>query len=1044
MKPVTSNDPKFRRVIAFPDINLFYNMLYDRIHSTIERIFLEKPFTLFINALPRTHEPGVSITIERFGSFPLLYAGTETQKKLLIREHKKEHISNILSDAFDKLNSTEIVFSLKEGQTGSKIFTEFVRGELSLEDLQSSAMGKLSHYFKPIFDREKKVKNPASLGPFMEEEYSIIKEFFNIKKYNYISLPLIQFAEFDGLVHVIYHEKEYENFVRSTGALRKKTVSGLIKAISLAYENLIIEWDIKNSKEYKDRALREFAQNPNFYKNLKTNKLLNELGYLKYYQKHGDYFLKKIDLSDDVPEDAKDAYRLNAITTILMDSYTHNISAHSMVALESWLQQRAYKLLGSSYIKTELEQYPFVNDSRSYDNEIYEFIRFMLNKGAFWTGLHRDRNYGGKVISLFEVLNDDFIANPLYLGTIAYSEGITRLNLYVTIVKREEDISGHAVLFKKRVIKNYLFATVDLKKWIDHPTPKDPTKYLSGFITLGPDFDEVKDLLQRKYKVFFPGGVVGVHSFLTILENEIRNVKHFSDASINEMRQNGLNLNISIEERTYNKSVEYTEDAPEYYQIGVWLKHAHTVELKTIKKRLTQLYGDVINDDNMSNLGGTTQDKICSAFLFNNYFSSVQPKLRTARDKWYFPWIKTGFSVDMNFKNDDLITEYEISARRLLEPKEVYEREEREKFKDARAFIENNYKAIPGHYKKFFYLWRGEDLYNFADYNQTDNEWENIARFKFVYLPSNLQLSVQESYIKLRKDGVIRILEQVPENIEQAYVLWLKKWLKPDQQLLGGFRLRLIIKEECSGALHWNEQGVYFVNKTEDKRLNMPVDYSSKDMYLMHGKDETKVHSEDKELRFRSHGILIEYFFNRNIDIQKNNISSIMAGELIEVLSTQICIFDNRIYKEFININQAKMRNMGCEVYNEDISIWSEVRATDFFRFHFLILHLSFIENMVDKKGNKYSEDRINEFIDNEILGGIISPPDNFFLVITSGRGRKQWQYVLEKEDAISPRFVNFVTSRPLESLHQAVASSQSKLDDIETKYNLVKLLLGS
>ena len=37
-------------------------------------------------------------------------------------------------------------------------------------------------------------------------------------------------------------------------------------------------------------------------------------------------------------------------------------------------------------------------------------------------------NFGGKVSNLGNMLWFDFFNNPLYLGTIAYSEGIQRIN----------------------------------------------------------------------------------------------------------------------------------------------------------------------------------------------------------------------------------------------------------------------------------------------------------------------------------------------------------------------------------------------------------------------------------------------------------------------------------------------------------------------------------------------------------------------------------------------------------------------------------------
>ena len=42
----------------------------------------------------------------------------------------------------------------------------------------------------------------------------------------------------------------------------------------------------------------------------------------------------------------------------------------------------------------------------------------MLEKGAFWTSLNREHSFGGIINNLYDVLWDNFISNPLYLGRL--------------------------------------------------------------------------------------------------------------------------------------------------------------------------------------------------------------------------------------------------------------------------------------------------------------------------------------------------------------------------------------------------------------------------------------------------------------------------------------------------------------------------------------------------------------------------------------------------------------------------------------------------
>lgn len=75
-----------------------------------------------------------------------------------------------------------------------------------------------------------------------------------------------------------------------------------------------------------------------------------------------------------------------------------------------------------------VSRHPLVQYSGRLDKEIHVLLKFMLEKGAFWSGVTRDIHFGGKIIGLYGLLWNDFINNPLYLGTIARSEGIERMN----------------------------------------------------------------------------------------------------------------------------------------------------------------------------------------------------------------------------------------------------------------------------------------------------------------------------------------------------------------------------------------------------------------------------------------------------------------------------------------------------------------------------------------------------------------------------------------------------------------------------------------
>jgi len=201
-----------------------------------------------------------------------------------------------------------------------------------------------------------------------------------------------------------------------------------------------------------------------------------------------------------------------AIISILIDSYAHNISAHSLSALKWWFELR-FKMMDKRFkipdvltclqpveisISQENDGLKAMNyyttlgkEDSIYNNEyfslfdilqftdnplnssqlfqfvsevfspdevkfspkfptpidyaLFPFFRFLRDKGAFWSGVTRDSAFGGESKTWYQVLWEDFANNPLYLGTIAKSEGITKLNINLAVYHKNDWIAGRFV-----------------------------------------------------------------------------------------------------------------------------------------------------------------------------------------------------------------------------------------------------------------------------------------------------------------------------------------------------------------------------------------------------------------------------------------------------------------------------------------------------------------------------------------------------------------------------------------------------------------------
>ena len=1020
-----------RTVIAFPDIHTFYDLLQDQLNMGLLRYgFLNEPFTIFINALPRE----VTQEMDRFESVVLNYAGVPRQRELL--EGPPEKQNKALDGYWHTLDRANL--RSDSAVVSSALYQQFRDGKHSLDSIISSA-GTLTDYFKLDLPEEERSN---SYNIWQVCEFQILKASFNLREYRYLSVPLIQFGEFDGVAHLVYSEKDYwqrGDDPQGTDRLRKFVVGNIIKLFSVAYEALIMEWELVGTNADKETAVRaalDAAIDPVFFESFNTNPILKELGFQNFYKKFEKYYQKRFEQTDVIPRERRRQHHKIAIMSILIDSYAHNVTAHSLTALEWWFRLRAERLrrAGDETYEQFVEDYsanPVVS-KESLAIELYPLMKFLLDKGAFWTGLTRERSFGGKISSLFSVLWFDFINNPLYLGTIAFSEGILKLNIRIMILDQVEHIEK--VGFRKRIRKDENgvllagnFVTIDLTKLSTNGQTLRPER-ISDFVIPGEKFSAFEKVL-KSFKTFFPGGVVGRHAFFTILENEIRNVKHFGKKDIEQMQEDGLTLSISLEEDTYRKG-DQVNGRKDYFKVGVWINHPVRLDRELVSKRVNRLGEDIIDEETFKpRLGGTFQDKVCAAMLFNNTFTSVQDK-EGKRNMRYYPWMKAGGNF-LPDNNEEEIFDYEITWRRFTA----------EDYAASRNYLDTQMKAGPGYFKKFFSIWKGENIYNVDETDRFANIYENYSRFRFV----SIAPEKRELYRTVRQEGVFRIIGEPAENLLAAYRLWLRKWLKGQ----GGYRVVFKINRQPAAHIYWNGEDVEYRSRTALRNLSPEVRSTLLDpdqtvvqnIQLVHGnKDSTP---DEGFCRYRSHGILKRYFLQGK-SIHQADLSPELAAELLEILATKVGVFDNRVAQRVEKrVNKENLENaLNCHIFKEDVDLWRAEREKGFSSYHFLVVHLSFIEAFRDAEGRKlYTEDKIDQFILQEITQGQQIAED-FILVITTGRGRTQWWSSLERGKA--GQYTHFTTFRPVESLIDSVENAINMEDDFELKYRLVKVLFGS
>lgn len=1079
-----------REVIAFPQIDEFYEMLQFRLNMGASDFVFRHPFTVFVNALPRQR----TMYIDRYEQVRLIYAGVPRQRKLLcdlVRRSPNAELDQYWNflDHTD-LNSSSAVVS-------SQLYQAFSSGSYQMADIPLRGMGTLRDYFGAIL-------NPDHQGPPPTErqvaEYHILKEDFNVETDHYVSLPLVVFGEFDGVMHFVYSKKD-------AGHINERALGALVRSSSALIETQILEWDLVGRNPEKSKAIMNPLR-PGFYDQVNRNPILRELGFKEYYRKYLGFYQRRIRFNDDVIHSkVYRPYLKAAIVSIMIDSFAHNVSAHSLVALNWWFKRRAENLrLGLTRHRGEVQEtqdiieefipegfdqdrllellqpwfkglfvrdadpkYDLVNFPGSLAREVQPLLKFLMQKGAFWSGISRDHTFGGESASAFDILWTDFLNNPLYLGTIAKSEAIHKLRIRVVVYEpsdvqlatAKEPVSNQPIVDGVLVEVNLKNKRPDI---VTYPNGKRGYPYkeddcfcldtfpeleeMSDFVWPGDDYPTVKAALEE-CRLFLPGEVVGRHAFFTLLENKIRNVKHFKGAALQQLQDEGLELCISFQEKPVRGNS--LEDRP-LYEVGVWLSAPTPMYQKdgrTLIGRMdADLRADIMDTESFApRLGGSSQDKLCAGMLFNNYFLHVQNgdfnELRdrqndSPRDQAYYPWIISACSP-----LDDVHTNVGVDAIANVDTAQYTE----------------------GYLKKFFHLWKASDIHEVTSLTDTDFDWENLARFRFIALNKSDKKLYQKLFNTIRQSGVLRVVPAAGQRemqgemaILEAYANWLPIWMSNN----GDFRLRLLIDHAVVGQYDFKAGPSARLSYTPAWELDqLPPQQAvpfTQDLYLAHG-GQSDNHTL---LRYRNHGVYIKYFQsaltpNQSLDVK----AQARMAELFEVLTTRICIFDSRVYYRLGNSERRDTlaEQLLLHIFDEQdnsqnstswLAHWERHRDWILAKSHFLVLHLSFVEKIIlTKYGDHpdYSDENIGLFIQEEIFPHIKNEDgqvrENFVLVITTGRGRTKWWTQLanlEKYQAYQP-FTNF---RPVESIVSAIEDAVNRKDDLELKYNLVKVMFGS
>jgi hypothetical protein len=1144
----TKYNDSYRNVFPLPLPDKFYDRVYVNldVHTLNSLFYGQTGFIFFINAVLRDKQSQYD---RETGNPAFCYAGCGKQEELM--EGQSVEITQTMRDAWAYLKTA--IIEPPKSKVSSSLFEKFRSEEYSIKDAC-----KIYKLYDDYFN-----KPAESYTKEQEAEKAIVEGYFNIQEDVFISLPLIGYGELDGIIHLVFRRsllKEIPYYTEGDTHLSEKVIKGLLMSYTHWYEEIFLDWELEGENIEKIGSIREFMTKTvfeagdKFYERVQGSKaqVFKDLSLAKYYIGNLYSYKERLERNKSIPGKIYQQYVTNAVTSILIDSYAHNVSAHALSTLAWWYLRRAGQLKEEEalwepifnnlkkdkYIKEDLSwivglenQLKDRRDMRIKSGEIEEdrteqkellpirpedgkaiieypgslsrefaqLLRFLTEKGAFWSGVTRDANIGGKISSLYSVLWYDFIRNPLYLGTIAKTEDIMKIRIRVVLYDpepegwRPNETNWHLKNFQPK--NSDIFAEVDLKNpRTDLAEKKERSPHeevLSVFVKKGENFGYLRDKL-KDIKLFFPGGVVGRHAFYTMIENEIRNVKHYNREELKVLQEEGLTVAIGVQPCSLHNS-----QGKEIYRMSVWLDTPTRLYDKEKKQHLLEqkwntLKGEIFAPDNYAAmLGGTYQDKVCACFLFNSNFSQVQRGDRnryrdqskdTGRDRRYFPWVRPACSPldgPVGVHRD-----YKISYSNPTKNSEDGE--------EMAQLPEN----LPekGYLKKVFYMWKGERMLEWDVMKKQipqqdgtlEESWENPSRFSIVHLPEKLKEEERLTAIdELRREkGIVRIAEGVlegekpEERFESAYIRWLGDFYQKEVYVMRIEKDSDLVVSLVYDGRNKKRPEFYYCDETK-RGVKSPIPIDLNDYLveaikngaanevsidLAHGGESKNV------VHYRNHGILRNYFFVQEGTWECSEIGKMM--ELFEVLATKVCVFDNRIYQrlrldessdsEAAKASQHFMRNQlrlavhketlptDKDKIEEGIPIWLQSLDKEQRQFvkdcHFVVMHLSFIESILQKeeKEAKSGESDIIALFLGKYLLPYIGQRENLFFVVTTGRGRNQWWSSLNKPEYKENGYTRMTLFRPVESLLSAVENATGIGDDVELKYRIVKIMFGS
>jgi hypothetical protein len=326
-----------------------------------------------------------------------------------------------------------------------------------------------------------------------------------------------------------------------------------------------------------------------------------------------------------------EAHLRTAVAAILTESYAHNIGAHALEGLKTFLinQWNSVKKENESILckRTQLLKemahfdHAILDIIRSH-SQFQEFITYLQGKSGFWGAIAGGRKlFGGEIRNLYELI-DDFAKNNLLCGTLGMSEKYKGIDFYITYVsqngvRKYENVN----LGYSRIDEDYRYRFNEERLMGNEADRKanyqERTKSTKDHNN-SQNWENLKEELEKK-EIFLPEGIIAQQAIYTIWENIIRNIKHCVEPSGNNYPCIPFHIEIKEEKN--------------FYKITNWID-LDSKQPEKLKEKVDEMkrWKGILNGKNKPNMGGTSQNILCAGLVLGLDFIETQEKQINQKD----------------------------------------------------------------------------------------------------------------------------------------------------------------------------------------------------------------------------------------------------------------------------------------------------------------------------------------------------------------------------------------------------------------------------